>query len=382
MIAPKSSDVREDKRMRMMTCLEYQIPSNQKLFKNENFPPGLILIKDFFTEQQEEKILQCIKWDDSDSQQLKHRRVKHFGYEFKYGINNIDKNDPLDEKIPEICHPYLAKLIEEKYINTMPDQLTVNYYLPGQGIPVHIDTHSAFEDCIVVFNLGSQIVMEFHHPNGCHVPILLPRYSVLIMSKESRYLWSHGFIGCDFSHKLIEICRSNGLEVFVADNLKLPLRSGIADACISIAVLHHMATETRRKKAIEELVRILKVNGRALIYVWAMEQKSEKGSSNYLKASKDAKISETDRERHQIEFMGTKLPVHINKTQFLQQDIFVPWNKVDENKNSSSATVYHRYYHVFVKGELETLLLSIANVKIIESYYDQGNWCVIVEKVL
>ncbi|XP_023228567.1 alkylated DNA repair protein alkB homolog 8-like [Centruroides sculpturatus] len=42
-----------------------KVPSNQKLFKNENFPPGLILIKDFFTEQQEEKILQCIKWDDS-----------------------------------------------------------------------------------------------------------------------------------------------------------------------------------------------------------------------------------------------------------------------------------------------------------------------------
>ncbi|XP_023219106.1 alkylated DNA repair protein alkB homolog 8-like [Centruroides sculpturatus] len=77
----------------------------------------------------------------------------------------------------------------------------------SESIPVHIDTHSAFEDCIVVFNLGSQIVMEFHHPNGCHVPILLPRYSVLIMSKESRYLWSHGIT----PRKMDVIPNQNGL---------------------------------------------------------------------------------------------------------------------------------------------------------------------------
>lgn len=348
--------------------------------------------------------------------------------------------------------------------------------------------------------------MEFYHPNGTHVPVLLPKRSALIMTKESRYLWSHGItprktdiisnhngllksvprgtrtsltfriirnepctcvyseqcdsqnremtenilegekakqleethvlqvyneiadhfsctrhkewpkvaaflntlspgsllidvgcgngkylgkhknlieIGCDFSEKLVKICRNNGLEVLVADNLKLPLRSEIADACISIAVLHHMATETRRIIAMEELVRILKVNGKALIYVWAMEQKNVKESSNYLNLSRDTKVNKTDSQRHQIDFMGTKLPVHINRTQFPQQDVFVPWHKVENNKNNCTNTseVYHRYYHVFVQGELEKLLSNIVNVKILESYYDQGNWCVVIEKI-
>ena len=38
-----------------------------------------------------------------------------------------------------------------------PDQMTVNEYKPGHGIPPHIDTHSAFEDGIVSVSLGSQV---------------------------------------------------------------------------------------------------------------------------------------------------------------------------------------------------------------------------------
>lgn len=34
--------------------------------------------------------------------------------------------------------------------------------------------------------------MEFSHPSDCHVPVLLPRRSVTVLSGESRYLWTHG----------------------------------------------------------------------------------------------------------------------------------------------------------------------------------------------
>lgn len=34
--------------------------------------------------------------------------------------------------------------------------------------------------------------MEFQHPDGCHVSVLLPRRSLLVMTGESRYVWSHG----------------------------------------------------------------------------------------------------------------------------------------------------------------------------------------------
>ena len=70
----------------------------------------------------------------SGSTVLKHRKVKHYGYEFIYGKNNINKNKCLDAKIPDVCYPHLKKLVLNGYISRIPDQLTVNHYLPGQGM--------------------------------------------------------------------------------------------------------------------------------------------------------------------------------------------------------------------------------------------------------
>lgn len=47
----------------------------------------------------------------------------------------------------------------------------------------------------------------------------------------------------------------------------------------------------------------------------------------------------------------------------------------------SSPHIFHRYYHVFQQGELEQLCGLVAGVKVLSSYHDQGNWCVILEKV-
>ncbi len=34
--------------------------------------------------------------------------------------------------------------------------------------------------------------MDFRHPNGQHIPVLLPRRSLLQMTGEARYVWTHG----------------------------------------------------------------------------------------------------------------------------------------------------------------------------------------------
>ncbi|CAN8303364.1 unnamed protein product [Cochlearia groenlandica] len=83
------------------------------------------------------------------------------------------------------------------------------------------------------------------------------------------------FIGCDISHPLIKICSDKGQEVLVADAVNLPYREEFGDAAISIAVLHHLSTENRRKKAVEELVRVVKPGGYVLITVWAAEQEDK-----------------------------------------------------------------------------------------------------------
>ena len=64
---------------------------------------------------------------------MKHRSVKHFGYEFLYGSNNINKDKPLKEKIPSICDDLINRMKRQGTIDFIPDQLTVNQYEPGQG---------------------------------------------------------------------------------------------------------------------------------------------------------------------------------------------------------------------------------------------------------
>lgn len=68
-----------------------------------------------------------------------------------------------------------------------------------KGIPPHVDTHSAFADAIISLSLASDVVMEFRKPSidnskeyVAHVPVTLPRRSLLIMAGESRYGWKHG----------------------------------------------------------------------------------------------------------------------------------------------------------------------------------------------
>ncbi len=46
------------------------------------------------------------------------------------------------------------------------DQLTVNDYMPGQGIPPHVDTHSPFEEIFVSLSLKSGVSMNFRTAEG------------------------------------------------------------------------------------------------------------------------------------------------------------------------------------------------------------------------
>lgn len=59
--------------------------------------------------------------------------MKHYGYEFLYGVNNVDVNQPLEQKIPGDCTELIDSIMKLNIISTRPDQLTVNQYLPGQG---------------------------------------------------------------------------------------------------------------------------------------------------------------------------------------------------------------------------------------------------------
>ncbi|KAF6021374.1 ALKBH8 [Bugula neritina] len=543
---------------------------------NYNLPEGLLLLHQYVSEDCEKALLDLVDWTNglasNSSSEMKNRQVRHYGYEFKYTTNNVDPEEPLDDSIPELCKQLCDRLIADGHMIEQPDQLTVNRYEPGQGIPPHVDTHSAFTDVIVSVSLGSQVVMSFSNNDDTR-QVLLPRRSVLIMSGASRYGWSHGIvprkidviqdadrgltlsyrqvrtsftfrrlrraacqcgypkscdsqnfgkqqqcsesalekltdnaarkleslhvhqvydniathfsgtrhkqwprvvqflnslstysivvdIGCgngkyltnDGSHHLYKVCwirKKSGVgchlsiknyPIVQADCLATPLRDSVADASICIAVIHHLATESRRQAAIEELIRVVRPGGKCLIYVWAMEQSrpptqhrddtssqvpAQGIASTYLKSGASDQCSDG-------KYMSTldghcQLPVHQNRTQFASKDMLVPWNlkkrspketpavvgcdscaianskvplanntpgntllaneaneKSDDNvvANEKARNLYHRYYHIFEEGELDRVCSRIPNCEVTESYYDEGNWCVILTKLL
>ncbi|XP_625160.3 dentin sialophosphoprotein isoform X2 [Apis mellifera] len=86
-------------------------------------------------------------------------------------------------------------------------------------------------------------------------------------------------VGVDRCKRFTDIAREKENEVLICDNLALPFRDESFDAVLSIAVVHHFATIERRVHALKELARVLRIGGRLVISVWAMEQKHRKFES-------------------------------------------------------------------------------------------------------
>ncbi|XP_065845736.1 alkylated DNA repair protein alkB homolog 8-like isoform X2 [Oscarella lobularis] len=169
------------------------LPDNDAVLHSKvRLPPGLCLYPDFITSDEEELLMKVFDEMPVKSNGLRHRRVSHYGYEFFYGMNDVDVTRPLDKDIPKELDFVIERMMNLDSIQWKPNQLTVNDYEPGQGIPAHVDTHSAFEDAICSLSLHSQVVMDFRHPNGSTCSVLLQPKSFLIMTGESRYIWTHG----------------------------------------------------------------------------------------------------------------------------------------------------------------------------------------------
>jgi SAM-dependent methyltransferase len=145
---------------------------------------------------------------------------------------------------------------------------------------------------------------------------------------KSECLW----YGCDSSQAMVEICQRKKLNVIQGDILDIPYRDDYFDATICVAVIHHLSTKEKRKKAIDELCRITKKGGKIFILVWAFEQDK------------------------------------YSKHKFHSRDNFIPW------KNNNQRIIGLRYYHVFDKAEFAELCQAD------DIFFEKGNWGTIIQK--
>ncbi|CAB4385172.1 unnamed protein product [Rhizophagus irregularis] len=152
--------------------------------------PGLILIEDFITVKQEKNILQHV-YSTKSWIPVQDRIVLHYGYSFNYDLNEVGtKLSNLE--LPSYMNPLLEKL--NKLFPSMPkfEQLTIQLYPVGTGIPPHMDHHSSFGPNVIAFSLENPVIMEFKNlKTDKVVNIDLPRRSLMMLKDDVRYAWSH-----------------------------------------------------------------------------------------------------------------------------------------------------------------------------------------------
>ncbi|CAH0475072.1 unnamed protein product [Peronospora belbahrii] len=484
--------------------------------------PGLRFETEFITKAQESACIAFFEREDGAhwANTIRARQVQHYGYEFKYDTRRCDLDKPIEEPIPEVLQPIVDKIEECGIMDgDKPDQITVNEYLPGQGIAFHLDTHSAFTTTIATLSICSEIVMDFRHPDGVqHEGVLLPARSLAVMSGASRYIWEHAIlprtfdvidgkqvarqrrlsitfrkirlgpceclfpkycdtplrdgqnhseqeadvslaptvlerqyvhefyetvaahfsstrhspwprvaqfvaslpsgsmiadIGCgngkymkcvdssqcfvvggDRSLRLVNICRDRGLETMVCDALAVPLRSQSCDAALSIAVLHHLSTLGHRLAAVKELLRVLRVDGRGIIYAWAHEQMTgsrrrfEEGRQDFMVPWNLDKRFAFSSVKGATAARSTDASEENMKAEDSLNDCLDGEDIINSDDTNDKLTtkmqervVVQRYCHMFKQGELESLVELAGIAKVETSYYDESNWAVIVRRV-
>jgi SAM-dependent methyltransferase len=156
--------------------------------------------------------------------------------------------------------------------------------------------------------------------------------------KNMLYRNDLNFKGIDFSDKLVSICKNKELDVIEASMCAIPFEDNTFNNAIVVASYHHLSNDTERKQALDEMYRILKIDGSILIVVWAMEQPSD------------------------------------SKFNFIKSDEIVKWK-------SKKSIIYDRYYHIYKEKELvEEISRLKPEFTIIYEYLEKGNWVICLKK--
>ena len=154
-------------------------------------------------------------------------------------------------------------------------------------------------------------------------------------------------VGIDNCKSLVGICKKKGLQVSLGDATLLPYSNNTFDFAISMAVLHHLSTPSRRNIAVLEMIRILKSGGIGMISVWSVEQPKK------------------------------------SKRIFVEGDNIVSWKSpiYIDNHRTQDYMCHDRYYYIFSEiGFREWIDTFSESIHIQNIYNEVGNWYCIFKK--
>ena len=146
--------------------------------------PGLRYVPDHLDTATHDELLAAV--DAGSWRGLGQRRTQIYGYSYdlrKGGAYPV-------EDLPPWAHEVAIRLDHDGLMCHVADQLIVNEYAAGQGIPPHIDA-PLFTDEIVSISLGSSCIMEFTPESGAREEQFLGPRSALVIAGEARHKWKH-----------------------------------------------------------------------------------------------------------------------------------------------------------------------------------------------
>ena len=198
----------------------------------------------------------------------------------------------------------------------------------------------------------------------------------------------HFIVGSDRSRPLAEIAASRAAflgAVFVGDATYVACRTGVFDAALSIAVLHHLSTRQRRVKALRELARLVRVGGRILVYAWSQEQGAE---SRFSFSAPDELVPWTamqlpscddarGQELGQGGAGGTVDAAGDGKAARAGGRGVAG----EEERRAAQGEAMLRYCHLYNRGELTQLCADVAGVEVEQEFWDCSNCCVSLRRV-
>jgi alkylated DNA repair dioxygenase AlkB len=154
--------------------------------------PGLRYLPDWLDATAQRELLARIDaaaW----SSELR-RRVQQYGHQYDYNrrVVAVDATRKAAPPLPGWARALATRLHSESVTDHPADQVTVNEYLPGQGISAHIDCVSCFGPVVAAVSLGSACMVEFTSPDrNDRIEMWLEAGSLCMMTGPARYTWRH-----------------------------------------------------------------------------------------------------------------------------------------------------------------------------------------------
>ena len=175
---------------------------------------------------------------------------------------------------------------------------------------------------------------------GCGNGIIIPE---LLKRKIKKYY------GLDISNKLIAIAKNKYLnevkkgkvEFKVGNALKLPYPKNKFDIIFSLATMHHLPNEKNHLKFLQEINKVLKPGGKAVIFNWNL-------------------LSDKTYDRYHIKECLERM----KQAGYGERNVFIGWKGTPEND-------IKRFIHIFLPEEIKKIAKKVGFKKIKIEYYSQ-----------